>query len=463
VSPQAQIEQAVFTSACTREQDGYHLVATSPGVSAQDARELVVWGPTHDSLAEHCSVSGSINYHALPSGLHCVSRTSAAGSEYSDRGGHRIYTHCLLVPTNVMWRFANNPFRVAEAASASGRLDVMEKVPGQLEPFRLIGRATPLDHELLRWMAYDLGPRTCAALVEAAVSGRFVRIIEGPPPERLLPGLISLLPPPCRRDLSMSTGLRHSTRRPYRLMFLETDPGLRSRVAQREDTVLLNLSGKSSNSVSRFRPWIQRVMETLRSEQWDQLAGWYAELDDEVRTEDLDEIATRWCPSPKANASSRTLRQREPASTELFQEPRPQDGTSPCPELSDTSLPGSTSVVACRGRRSPQRAAQDPSNTIVGSAGVLDLDHAALMENLEELDGAVLDAIDGVAGALGRVRTMWPEVLSRLPAPLVDESRQQYVHFAVRGWRDADSDQERRDPLRAIAALDVLATLFEEK
>ena len=58
---------------------------------------------------------------------------------------------------------------------------------------------------------------------------------------------------------------------------------------------------------------------------------------------------------------------------------------------------------------------------------------------------------------------MWPEVLSRLPAPLVDESRQQYVHFAVRGRRDADSDQERRDPLRAIAALDVLATLFEGK
>lgn len=462
MSPHAQIEQAVFTSACTREQDGYHLVATSPGVTTQDARELVVWGPTHDSLADHCSVSGSINYHALPSGLYCVSRTSASGSEYSDRGGHRIYTHCLLVSTNAMSRFANNPFRVAEAASASGRLDVMDKVPGELEPFRLIGRATALDRELLRWMAYDLGPRTCAALVQAAVSDRFVRIIQGPPSDRLLRGLVSLLPPPCRRGISISTGLRHSTRRPYRVMVLEPDPGLRSRLAQRDDTVVLDLSDKSSESVTRFRPWIQRVMETLRNEQWDQLARWYAELDDEVRTEDLDEIATRWGPSPKASTSCNETGQHKPASTGLFQEPAGHDETLPSPGLTDTGSPRSTSV-ARRGRRSPHCATQDPSNTIFSSAGLLDLDHAALMENLEELDGAVLDAIDGVDGALGRVRTMWPEVLSRLPAPLVDESRQQYVHFAVRGWRDADSEQERRDPLRAIAALDVLATLYEGK
>ena len=83
------------------------------------------------------------------------------------------------------------------------------------------------------------------------------------------------------------------------------------------------------------------------------------------------------------------------------------------------------------------------------------------MEHLEELDSAVLDAIRGADGA-GRVRDLWPEVISRLPPRFVDESRQQYVQFAVRGWLRHDSDDAARNPSRAMAALDVLAVLFDE-
>ena len=46
------IEQAVFTSARTDRAEGYQLVARSPGVVEEDAREISVWCPSHDSLFE---------------------------------------------------------------------------------------------------------------------------------------------------------------------------------------------------------------------------------------------------------------------------------------------------------------------------------------------------------------------------------------------------------------------------
>ena len=48
----AMIEQAVFTSAPTHRATGYQLIGRSPGLAEDDARELAVWGPSHDSLLD---------------------------------------------------------------------------------------------------------------------------------------------------------------------------------------------------------------------------------------------------------------------------------------------------------------------------------------------------------------------------------------------------------------------------
>ena len=288
------IEQAVFTSARAHHCDGYHLVATSPGVSVQDARELTIWGPTHDSLARHCPAVGSVNFHPLPSGAWCVSLTTAAGSEYSGRGGPRVYTQCLLVPGCVMSRFANNPFRIIEAGSAAGHLDVLNEVPGSLAAFPLVGRATPLDVPSLKWLASELGPRGMVALVQAAVSARFLGIVNGPPPERLLRGLICLLPPACRTELSLSTGLRVSSQRPFRVLPVEPDPTLCHRLTQRAGTMLLDLSPACEYPSAKLQPWIGLLLELLRGQQWERLADWYRTIEADTRLEDMDRIATQW-------------------------------------------------------------------------------------------------------------------------------------------------------------------------
>jgi hypothetical protein len=43
------IEQAIYTSAVTKRGAGYQIVAQSPGLHDEDARELAVWCPSHDS------------------------------------------------------------------------------------------------------------------------------------------------------------------------------------------------------------------------------------------------------------------------------------------------------------------------------------------------------------------------------------------------------------------------------
>ncbi len=456
MSSQALIEQAVFTSARSRGRDGYHLVATSPGVTLPDARELAVWGPTHDSLSEHCPASGSINYHRLASGAYCVSRTVAAGSEYSKRG-LRVYTQSLLVPPAVMARFAFDPFRVMEAASASGFLDILDVVPERLEPTRLLGRASPLDAALVERLCSDLGPRTLASLLQSLLSTPFMCIRGGAATERLMAGLLCLVPPPCRGELSLSTGLRISPRRPFRLISLESDTGLARRLAQRPDTVVVDLSNGSTPPPEQVGPWGDLLVDIMRNNNWDRLAQWYAQIDEQTQTTDLDQLAHK-------------LRQAGPISTST-RLPQPTDRTSgpqpparPVRSLTAIPQPTPSQVIAAEVATEQSLRGEDtPSSPRRGALQQKhgwDLAQHALMDKLEELDGAVLEAIHEIDGALERVESIWPELVSALAPSLVDESRQQYVRFAVQGWLSSIRQDQTRSPARSIAAMQVLAVLF---
>ena len=131
------IEQAVFTSARTDHGRGYHLVATSPGIRPEDARQLTAWAPAHGSL---CSARGRMRKAStsirLASGAVCVSRSAAAGAEYSGRSGPRIYTQFFIVPPQVLARFANNPLALLRAAQSSRGAEVLRPGAGDVAGVR---------------------------------------------------------------------------------------------------------------------------------------------------------------------------------------------------------------------------------------------------------------------------------------------------------------------------------------
>lgn len=214
------IEQAIFTSAETRHSSGYHLACRSSGICDADARDLAAWGPSHDSLAGVTYAGQSVNFFPLPSGSYCVSRTVAAGEEYSERGGPRVFTRCLVVSPADLARFANSPFAVVRAALAAGELDVPDVLPQWLEPITLGGRASRVDHSVLYRLSSRVTPDEVVRLVTAAFEQRRLVAVTEIDAELLVAGVMNTLPVDRRVELSFSTGLRFSPQRPFRLMVL---------------------------------------------------------------------------------------------------------------------------------------------------------------------------------------------------------------------------------------------------
>jgi hypothetical protein len=211
------IEQAIFTSAVTRRGSGYHLVSHSAGLTDADARELTAWGPSHDSLVQTDRSARSVNFFPLVSGAYCVSRTVCAGEEYSERGGWRVFTHCLVIEPADLARFANNPFAVVRAALAVGELDVPEVLPQWLESLTLSGRASKVEHTLLYRVASRVAVDELVRLITAAFEHRQLLVSTAIDAELLIAGVVNTLPPDRRPEFSFSTGLRFSTQRPFRV------------------------------------------------------------------------------------------------------------------------------------------------------------------------------------------------------------------------------------------------------
>ena len=161
------VEQAVFTSGKTRHGQGYHVVARSPGISSDMLIAMNRWCPSHASLSLTSLQAESLNFHPLPSGAYCVSRSLTVGGAYRD-GGRCVYTHCLIVPPETLARFGNNPFSLIRATSNQGLWRVDDPADPLLNPLWLPGGAAPVDEALLTLLATDPGPENMAALVQAA-------------------------------------------------------------------------------------------------------------------------------------------------------------------------------------------------------------------------------------------------------------------------------------------------------
>lgn len=449
----AHVEQAVFTSAETDRSAGYQVVARSPGVCEADARELAVWGPSHDSLLELGPEALSFNFHPLPSGAFCVSRTTAAGWEYSSRGGHRVYTQCLIVPPEVLRRFANHPLALIRAALAGGMLEVYERVPRRLDSLRLAGGAAPVDQNLLARLAANPGPRSMAHLVQAALDSPCLAVAGRPSAGELIAGLLSCLPPECRTEFSFSTGLKFSSRRPFRIVALSGDPAERRWVGHHPNVTVLELGDGRSPQSMPIDGWARLIERVLTCGRTSFLATQLSKRRFNLAPDDLSALGLQLLEDLDASA----LRTDHPGTR--ADSPLPQEGSSPtAPEKSEglkRAHPAHPRFAKSSQATIEKLKAAAPSKTLdTGSPNVL--------ERLEHLDDLVYEAIDGQATALEQLETLWPQLLAELGDDLVAESREQYLRYAMAIWEDCFAFGGVRNPSRAVRALDVLCLLFGE-
>jgi hypothetical protein len=433
----------------TERAQGYQIVCRSPGLSELDAHELAVWGPSHDSLLERPAERTSVNFFRLHSGAYSISRTTAAGVEYSGRGG-KVYTHFLVVPPELLTRFSNNPFALLRAARALGALEPRDTWAEPLEPLTLSGHNFPVDTALLAQLARDPGPAAMATLVQAALASDRLAVASAAASEQLIAGLINLLPIECRPEFSFSTGLKCSPGRAVRVSCLPDDTSC-WRATARCGATLLDLNSVQLDEHMSWKGWAGCVAEILRS---GKLSLLVAEL----------EQSRTWLNC----ANLQLLSNQVEADLER--------GTRPSAPVRVTGNDGwgtsNSQSFASFGSHERSDAAHSPAHacgTPSGAATVRAVDQLAgllagqpseILELLERIDDLVFSAISGDVRAMVELEVLWPAVTAELDAFLIDQTREQYLRFVLAICSDCVGEDVRK-PERAVAAIDVLSVLFE--
>ncbi len=430
------IEQAVFTAAETRLTTDYRVVARSDGLCEADVRELAAWCPTHDAMLD-VEVE-SFNFHPLPSGAYCVSRTTMADGDCACRGRQRSLTHCLIVPPRLLAQFANNPFALIRAALDDGVFANADPASALLEPLSLAGSAEANDFTLLTELAEIPGPSNMAALVNVARHSVSLALTGGPSPSKLMDGLLNCLPLPCRTECSFSTGLKFSPRRPFRFVALSNDPAEKLWVANHPNVSVFEASRDTPSRGMELDGWACLIERVLASGQIAFLSAQLSKRRFDLTSDDLPALGLQLLEELDAGSVCED--------EGLTDDVQPDRRTAPRAHLAhrlfEKSLLGTTAARARDATPSARLAAQAPN----------------VLQQLESLDDLVYAAVRGQSLAMQQLQAAWPKFLAELGDDLVDKSREQYLGYALSIWED--SDNAHRDPARAVQALDVLCLLF---
>lgn len=455
------IGQAVFTSTKTGRAQGYQIACHSEGISSEDLQELSVWGPSHDSLLHADRGAASYNFFPLPSGAYCVSRTTAQGAEYSGRG-QLIYTHNFVVPADDLARFANNQFAVLRAATATGLLQHDEQIPTRLDPVQLSGRALPVDQMLLTQVVSKLGPLRIATLVQAALQSESLAVLSECKSELVFQALVNCLPVRVRPKYSFSTGLRCSPRRPFKLLSLGDDQAERRRLGRQSSMAIIDLAQvNTSGPFAHPEGWAGLVAFALAAGKSSVLAG-PESLSLPTTTAELDELGNEL----KLELAGATYRTSRSASKGDYTNPHSDSANAHVEPAPTFSPVGSSAPTVQRGDAAHAtfagtQASSLATSHVTGPSASLHTraQSPEVVEMLEHLDDMVYTAMSGDTSALAEVEVLWPLVLDELGPELVDESREQYLRFALTVWTEFLNQPEGTTAL-AAAALDVLLVLF---
>jgi hypothetical protein len=243
------VEQAIFTSLRGDRMNGYQLASRSSGIDEALAQQLSNWGPAHDSLETRLARS-SINVHPLGEGLTCISFTQLAGSEYSGRGGGRVYTHSFVMPTAALEPFDFNPFSVLRAFRGAGRTQPRREPPDTLDAFELIGRASGAVSTVAANFSAQLDSALREQLQWALPAGQSVYLVGDEPLEGVMEAALQLLPLENRGTVSLSTALKVSPRRAFQLQGVPHDPALIRQLQRNEEAVVIQLPSALRTSSS---------------------------------------------------------------------------------------------------------------------------------------------------------------------------------------------------------------------
>lgn len=249
------VEQAIFTSQRGERLAGYQLTSRSPGIDDATALQLSNWGPAHDALETRLARS-STSLFVLDDERVCVSHTQLAGTEYSGRGGGRVYTHSFVLPSESLGQFQFNPFLILRAFRSAGRTQPRRDPPAQLDSFQLVGRASRSAVATQEGQHF-FDEATCEKLIWALAAEQPVYIAGDESLEAALEAVLQLPGEQDRTIITFATGLKLSPRRPFQLQAVPLDQVLLRQLQRNEHALVVSIPARhgsptrDTKSVSR--------------------------------------------------------------------------------------------------------------------------------------------------------------------------------------------------------------------
>jgi hypothetical protein len=399
------------------------------------------------------------------------------------------------VPPKTLTRFANNPFALVRAALAAGALEVHDEIPKRLAPLRLAGRTSVVDSALLARLCANPGPDGLASLIQAALTSTTVAVAGSLPPEHLIAGLVNCLPPECRPRFSFSTGLKYSSRRPFRVVAVSSDPEEQLRVRRLYDVAVLDFSDGQSGQFTPVESWARFIQRVLKSGRTSWLASRLADRRSEFAPEDLPALGLQLLEELDASslaggaspeqesdaeaspegastdeglpggASAHELPQGDAWTDTAWKDamPKPDDDDAP-----DREMPSHAEFVQHAHRPHPcfgeNGASASAAQCNASRPSVLlDPNDPEVLAKLEHLDDLVYEAIGGKVEAISELQEYWPRVREQLGDELLVESQEQYLRYALATWTESIEPDALREPTRAVHSLEVLCVLFNEQ
>lgn len=254
-------EQAVFTSIRSPWGRGYRLIASSPGISPEEKREIVQRAPSHQSICDASAHGCGLASFAMQSGRRCIFCAQNAGVEHSARGDHRVHTHVLILTPADYCRLRCDPLAIWTAARAAlGGKWLSEEPPVALAQLELDARAA---------IEYPAAPATWSpstddldrllSVLLHLLGGRRV-LVQGPLDALgVLAWIWSGVPAALRAALSLSCGLRYSPGRSFPLILLEGPCSEAERSGNGAEFTVVDWAAATRPEASEFDPWLSLV------------------------------------------------------------------------------------------------------------------------------------------------------------------------------------------------------------
>ncbi len=284
------VEQAIFTSAASVAGQGYRVVASSPGVSAEEKANITTASPSHNSMCDPSSETDALTFYTLRSQRVCVARSCHAGCEQTGRGGQRVLTQAFVLSPDDFAEFQSNPFALLRALDTGGAFITDPARKGTLAPVTVAPQG---ESDPPRWSAAcDLIADTpMAHLLALAMSDERSIIACIAQPSLVLEALLLAIPSNLRSACSFSIGLKFALARRHR--FTVTGPlgNDTHRIVRGQKVALVENIAADNLPPGELSPWQEMVADCRHMRRLDDLRKLTRMSFDDTAGDALDRIA----------------------------------------------------------------------------------------------------------------------------------------------------------------------------